>query len=140
MNSVDLGMDTVRYGPNDCVSTYKSKEGRCIMQTDCKKADIANYEFGLVCVDKTGSPVRHLFGKDSFDAEETFDTLIKCDQCLGLEDVPDTVALAGEVATMGKDSGQLKAVMRNISINVQMLNEEVFPKKAAAPAPGPAAE
>merc|ERR1719201_70235 len=139
MNSVDLGSDVVRYGPNDCVSTYKSKEGHCIMQTNCKKADIANYEFGLVCVDKTGSPVRHLFGKDSFDAEETFDTLVKCDQCLGLEDIPDSIALNGEVAGMAKDISNLKDVLKNISTNVQMLNAKVFPAPPApAPAPGPA--
>jgi len=129
--------EVVKYGPNNCVSVHKSSEGHCIMNTDCAKDDISNYEFGLVCVDKVGSPVKHLFGKDSFDAKESFDTLIKCDQCLGLEDVPDSVALAGEVATMGKEIAGLKAVLKNISINVQMLNTEVFPPKAKAAAPGP---
>jgi len=129
--------EAVKYGPNGCVSTWRSKEGHCIMKTDCKKSDISKYEFGLVCVDKVGSPVRHLFGKDSFDEEETFDTLIKCDKCLGLEDIPDAVALNGEVMTMSRDIANLKAVMQNISINVQMLNSEVF--KAASPGPAPAA-
>merc|ERR1719371_85299 len=80
------------YGPDNCVSVYRSDEGHCIMRTDCQKETIVNYEFGLVCVNKQGfgqsSPVKHLFGKNSFDPEETFDTLIKCDQCLGLEDIP----------------------------------------------------
>jgi len=130
--------ETVAFGPNGCVSTWKSQEGHCMIKTDCKKSDISKYEFGLVCVDKVGSPVRHLFGKDSFDKEETFDTLIKCDKCLGLEDIPDEVALNGEVVTMSKDISNLKDVMKNISINVQMLNEEVF-KKAPGPAPAAAA-
>lgn len=130
--------EMVRYGPDGCVSVYKSAEGHCIMKTQCTDVDISHYEFGLVCVDKVGSPVRHLFGKDSFDPEETFDTLIKCDQCLGLEDIPDAVALNGEVMTMSKDIANLKAVMTNISINVQMLNTEVFGGGGPAPGPAPA--
>merc|ERR1719247_1987743 len=111
---VSTGPEVTRYGPNGCVSTWKSAEGHCIMGTDCKGDDISKYEFGLVCVDKTGAPVRHLFGKDSFDEQETFDTLIKCDKCLGLEDIPDAVALNGEVVTMSKDIANLKDVMKNI--------------------------
>jgi len=130
--------DAVKYGPNGCVSTWRSDAGHCMMATDCKGSNISNYEFGLVCVDKSGSPVKHLFGKDSFDAEESFDTLIKCKQCLGLEDVPDQVALAGEVASMAKDITNLKDVLKNISVNVQMLNAKVFPTPPAAPAPAPA--
>jgi len=137
LNPFDTQSQAVKYGPHGCVSVYKSK-GHCIMSTDCDKKDMSNYEFGLVCVDKTGSPVKHLFGKDSFDEKESFDTLIRCDQCLGLEDIPDAVALAGEVSTMGKDIANLKAVMTNISINVQMLNKEVFPKAPSAPSPAPA--
>lgn len=133
----------VKYGPDGCVSTWRNGEGHCIMKTDCADANVAgvpavkSYEFGLVCVDKNGSPVKHLFGKDSFDPKETFDTLIKCDQCLGLEDIPDTVALAGEVASMAKDVNNLKDVMKNISANVMMLNNKIFPQ-VAGPAPGPA--
>jgi len=66
--------EAARYGPDGCVSTWKSPENHCIMQTKCKDVDISKYEFGLVCVDKVGSPVRHLFGKDSFDEEETFES------------------------------------------------------------------
>lgn len=135
--------EVVKYGPNGCVSTWRSSEGHCIIRTNCAKGGEAfsKYEFGLVCVDKVGSPVRHLFGRDSFDPEETFDTLIKCDKCLGLEDIPDAVALNGEVVTLSKDIGNLKAVMKNISINVQMLNAEVFKSAPApaSPAPAPAA-
>jgi hypothetical protein len=134
--------EIVRFGPSGCVSVYQSEESHCIMSTDCKGRDTSNYEYGLVCVDKVGSPVKHLFGKDSFDPVETFDTLIKCNQCLGLEDVPDQVALAGEVATLAKSIAGIKAAVTNISVNLQMLNKEVFKPTvhpAAAPAPAPAA-
>lgn len=135
--------EIVRFGPSGCVSVYKSEESHCIMSTDCKGSDTSNYEYGLVCVDKVGSPVKHLFGQDSFDPVETFDTLIKCNECLGLEDVPDGVALAGEVATLAKTISGLKAAVTNISVNLQMLNKEVFkptvmPAAAPAPAPAPA--
>jgi len=133
----------VKYGPAGCISTWKSPKGHCIMKTDCESEPkngpgYKDYEFGLVCVDKNGMPVKHLFGKDSFDPQETFDTLIKCDQCLGLEDIPDTVALAGEVASMAKDVNNLKDVMKNISVNVMMLNNKVFSQAAPGPSPGPA--
>jgi len=132
---VQPAKDVAKFGPNGCVSTYKNEESHCIVQTDCQKSDLSEYEFGIICVDKTGTPVRHLFGKRSFEAEETFDTLIKCDQCLGLEDIPDSVAMNGEVVTLAGDVSNLKAMMKNISINVEMLNEEVF---RAGPAPAPA--
>lgn len=129
--------EVVRYGPNGCVSVYKSEATHCIMSTNCRNSNMSDYEYGLVCVDKVGAPVKHLFGKDSFDPEESFDTLIRCNECLGLEDVPDGVVLAGEVATLAKDISGLKDALTNISSNVQLLNNEVF-KRAAAPAPAPA--
>jgi len=104
------------------------------MATECNEAEISDYEFGLVCVDKSGYPVKHLFGKGSFDPEESFDTLIKCEECLGLEKVPDSVALAGEVATMANDIADMKAMAKNISVNVDMLNSAVF-KPGPSPAP-----
>jgi hypothetical protein len=130
--------EAIKYGPDSCVSVWRSAAGHCIMSTECDKKAIAEYEFGLVCVDKKGSPVKHLFGKNSFDPKETFDTLIKCEQCLGLEEIPDTVNLAGEVASMAKEIKSITDAMKDISVNVNMLNLKVFPPKAAAPAPGPA--
>lgn len=138
----DATKEIVRFGPNGCVSVYKSEEGHCIMSTKCEGSDTSNYEYGLVCVDKVGSPVKHLFGKDSFDPVESFDTLIKCNMCLGLEDVPDQVALAGEVATLAKSLAGIKTAITNMSVNLQMLNKEVFKPTimpAAAPAPAAAA-
>jgi len=113
-------LNTVRYGPNGCVSTYKNKEGHCVIQTDCASADIKNYDFGLVCVDKVGAPVRHLFGLNSFDPQETFDTLITCSSCLGLEDIPDAVALNGEVLAMSTEMKEMKDMMQIMADNVKI--------------------
>lgn len=130
--------ENVRYGPNGCVSVYKSEAQHCIMSTECRSSDMANYEYGLVCVDKVGSPVKHLFGRDSFDPVETFDTLIVCNECLGLEDVPDGVALAGSIAGIAKAISHMKDAMVNISADVQLLNNRVFPSMVSAPAPAAA--
>jgi len=132
--------EVVKYGPDSCVSTYRSPAGHCVVATKCAEADISDYEFGLVCVDKVGRPVRHLFGKGSFDPEEVFDTVIPCDQCLGLEDIPDSLMLNNEVIGLSKEIKELKGMMGNISGSVARLNSEVFaPAPAAAPAPAPTA-
>jgi len=132
--------EVVKYGPDSCVSTYRSPEGHCVVATKCAEADISDYEFGLVCVDKVGRPVRHLFGKNSFDPEEVFDTVIPCDQCLGLEDIPDSLMLNNEVIGLSKEIKDLKGMMGNITGSVARLNSEVFaPAPAAAPAPAPVA-
>merc|ERR1719331_2737516 len=76
-----------RFGPGSCVSTWRSSEGHCIMRTDCQNVDISQFDFGLICVDADGKRMKHSFGRDSFDASETFDTLAGCSQCLGSDDV-----------------------------------------------------
>jgi hypothetical protein len=127
---VGRNTEVVRYGPAGCVSTWRNKDSCCMIRTNCQNRDISKYEFGLICVDKVGQPVRHVFGKDSFDRQETFNTLIKCDKCLGLEDIPDALALNGEVVDMAKDIVELKDVMTNISYNVEVLDREVFSTEA----------
>jgi len=129
----------VKYGPSSCVSVYKNKAESCVMATDCKQAEISNYEFGLVCVDKVGAAVKHLFGKGSFDGTEIFDTQIRCDQCLGLESVTHSVNLTVEVARMKKDLSGLKDLLSSISSSVQKLNDKVF-AIAAVPTIAPVAD
>jgi len=122
-----------KYGPDDCVSTYRNSLGECVVQTKCKGIDVSDYEFGLRCVDKAGKSVHHTFGMRSFDQEETFDTLIKCDKCLGLTDKHKEV-VAKEVAEVSKAIEELAASAKDLSANVAKLNVAVFKKKAAAPA------
>lgn len=135
--SLQLGSEGVKYGPNGCVSVHKNPENHCIMSTSCAGSEMVNYEYGLVCVDKVGSPVKHLFGKDSFDPVESFDTLIQCNECLGLEDVPGGVALAGEVSVLAKAISGLKAAVTNISMKVWRLDAEVL-RTTTPSSPAPA--
>jgi len=127
------GPTQVYFGPKKCVSTYKSTEGSCVMQTQCQPQDIEGYTFGLVCVDKTGFPVRHLFGVSSFEAVETFDTLIPCERCIGLNDVPMDVALTGQVTELVSEMDSLKSYMTNLTGEVSQINAMVFKPK---PPPG----
>jgi len=102
-----------------------------VMKTDCAPKDIEGYAFGLVCVDKVGAPVRHLFGKDSFDPVETFDTLITCNQCLGLEDIPDDVAMNGQVLGLMQEVHSLEGMMVNLTQEVKLLNEKIVADQKA---------
>jgi hypothetical protein len=72
------------YGPKACISTFRSPAGTCIVQTRCQNADISIYDVGITCLDKSGDYTRYLFGKGNFEKEETFDTRIECEVCLGV--------------------------------------------------------
>lgn len=97
-----------------------------MMKTMCAEADIRNYSFGLVCVDNVGAPVRHVFGKGSFDPVETFDTLIPCAQCLGLEDIPDDIAMNSQVLALQQEVNGLAQMMVTISQDVDKLSRAAF--------------
>jgi hypothetical protein len=73
------------YGPNACISTFRAPLGTCIVQTKCKNADISNFDVGITCVDKRGAYTQHLFGIGKFALNETFDTAIECERCLGVD-------------------------------------------------------
>lgn len=70
-----------RVGPGGCFNIWRSTEDHCMVKTKCAAQNITDYSFSLVCKDKADGVVRHQFGKDSFDNEETFDTLIICKSC-----------------------------------------------------------
>merc|ERR1719313_2862423 len=72
------------YGPKACISTFLSPAGTCIVQTRCQNADLSIYDVGITCLDKSGDYTRYLFGKGNFEKEETFDTRIECEVCLGV--------------------------------------------------------
>jgi len=114
-----------RYGPDQCVSTWKSSEGHCIVATECDANKLSRYELGIVCVDKKGYPEKHTFGNSSFKTEETFDTLLECDECLGLEAIPSAVVVAGDVATMQSQLDNLTLAMQHMSDSVSRLNVQV---------------
>merc|ERR1712216_427481 len=97
----DSSTKVAKFGPNNCVSTWRdAKTAHCIVQTACQGQSTTDYQFGLIC-DGSGGPVLHLFGKNSFEAVETFDTLIPCTQYLALDAIPEDVQLAQEINELG---------------------------------------
>merc|ERR1719197_2179416 len=101
------------YGPGGCVTTYKGPSGTCIMETACEGESMADFTYGLMCVDGKGERVRHVFMGDAFDPVETFDTLIQCDLCLGLDS-------AGSVG-LGQEVGALKDEVKALAEKVEKL-------------------
>merc|ERR1719238_83080 len=123
--------DAAFYGPGGCVATYRSGAGTCVMQTRCTGKDTTEYNFGLSCVDPEGSTTRHLFGVNSFDPEETFDTLVECKLCLGL-DGDDALK---NVTALAKDVTELQSQMKEIQGDVKTIMKELnLEKKAEEPA------
>lgn len=125
------------YGPESCVGVWRDDKSKaCVMQTDCDKdVQLGVYEFGLVCVAEDEEMTRHIFGMGSFAHKETFNTQIKCEQCLALDEYMDGEKAVGALSKMVKG---LKEEMKDVSGGVTKLNAEVFPAKAAGPAAAPA--
>lgn len=126
----------VTYGPEDCVSTWRDgKTGHCQVKTNCTGIDTTQTMFGLICENDDGK-TRHLFGKDSFDSEETFDTLIPCKTCLALDNVTkateleaENVELATEVNALATEVGAIKETYQGIEKDVSKLNTAVAEKE-----------
>lgn len=121
------------YGPGKCVATWRdSQTGHCIMRTKCTEEEMSNYEYGLICLDQEGEPIKHLFGKGSFDPEETFDTLLVCAECDGADGPParrgSNIATSG-IPTMNDirdDVAELKGQFQKMTNLVEALNKEVL--------------
>lgn len=137
----------VNYGPENCVSTYRNHKGECVVRTKCQGVNTTGFIYGLLCVDKAGVPVRHVFGLNSFGPEEIFDTLIHCHKCLGEDNVPAHVLKLppstplGAVRALAKDIEALTGMANNLTGSVNRLNAAVFlkpPPTAPMPAPAPA--
>lgn len=124
--------EAVKFGPQDCVKTYRSKTGTCVVETNCKGDAIEHYEFGFLCKEKDGESTRHLFGKNSFDPKETFDTLIACEACLGLEDVEETAASNAKLGKLEEDVKGIEENLKKIGSRVEQLEHKVFTTAAAA--------
>lgn len=123
----------VSFGPGNCVSTWKNTASRCMIKTDCKDVDISKYNFQLICVDSGGAKTRHVFGRDSFESVETFDTLLVCNRC---EADPSDIINGVNPARIAKTSANLKGLigevedlkdeMFNASAAVRLLQQKVF--------------
>merc|ERR1719409_687709 len=116
-----------------------SDHNTCMMETNCKaQAEaIKEYDFGLTCIEANGKSSRHLFGTNSFDPVEKFDTLIDCKLCLGLDTakVPTKASLASAVGKLKTEVEELSKDFSEVKKDIKDLNAKVFPKKGGAPAP-----
>mmetsp|Transcript_144873 Transcript_144873/g.255357 ORF Transcript_144873/g.255357 Transcript_144873/m.255357 type:complete len:422 (-) Transcript_144873:72-1337(-) len=77
-----------RFGPDDCISLFRSSVGTCILKTDCPIAtNISGVEFAFVCSNPNDAMPHalHSFGRGGFEANELFDTGVKCKSCLSVE-------------------------------------------------------
>jgi len=122
------------YGPANCVKTYLGEKGTCIMETNCTAESIKDHELGLTCVEKDGKSARHLFGKNAFNPEETFDTLIDCEICLGLDvaKLDKPMSIKDTIVSLKTEVEGLKKSMESVESDVKKLNAKVFPAPAAA--------
>merc|ERR1719313_1777317 len=128
-------MSVARFGPAGCVSAWRNaSSGNCVMRTECApEVDLSTYEFGVLCVEPNATVTRHLFGRGAFNHQESFDTLIPCAHCLGL-DSADALTVANLTARVGK----LELEATNIAATVWNLNSAVEEIMAGASAAGAA--
>jgi len=108
--------------------------------------DISSYEFGLICKDGKGVKTHHIFGRGSFDASETFDTLAECTECIGLDDERAVAfraqkrhwqqsADASEVETLSEEVQSLTKGMTTMLSAVLTLRKKVKDEKMTTPSP-----
>jgi len=129
---VDNTFEIAHFGPAGCLSTWKNQASHCVIRTECKHQSLVNYNIRLLCIDRANETVRHEFGKGSFDDEETFDTLVVCDQCIAddaLQQAAPGVAPAPapgmEIPTGTYSSFATNSQVAQLSATVQTLSTEV---------------
>jgi len=125
--AVDGAFEITRFGPAGCVSTWKNQASHCVIRTECNNQSLMEYNIRLICVDKGNERVRHVFGKGSFDPQETFDTLVVCDQCTAEEAENQGPAPAPAMAppTGPYASFAASADVAKLSASVETLSTEV---------------
>lgn len=107
------------FGPDFCISTFLAPAGTCLIRTRCAGVDLSKFNIGVTCLDQSGGYTRYVFGKDSFKAEETFDTLVTCEQCLGVGPESSQSAMHGLMPR------KLVEDVNTLKVNVETLNEKV---------------
>jgi len=150
--------EVAKFGPGNCIGTWRNEDGHCEVETKCKEHDISKYPVKFICMDDGGEKVRHVFAAGSFDPEEQFDTLIECKKCLAekqetieiisddppagkkkkggkKEEKPDEEQLGGApLKELRNEVKQLEAFMMNTSAILQKLNAKVYSAEWKPPA------
>jgi len=122
--------EAASFGPDFCISTFRAPAGTCLIRTRCAESDLSTFNVGVTCLDKSGGYTRYLFGKDTFKPEETFDTLISCDKCLGVAPESSVFALHGLMPRkLVDDVSTLKSDVATLHEKVRVLQEAGMPKR-----------
>lgn len=112
------------YGPSYCISTFLAPAGTCLIRTRCADIDLSTFNVGVTCLDKAGGYTRYLFGKDTFKTEETFDTLVKCQKCLGVGPESSLFAMHGLIPRkLVEDVSSLKTDVQTLNQKVRVLQD-----------------
>lgn len=127
------------FGPNSCITTFKSPDGTCMLQTRCRGRNITGFNVGLTCLDRAGGYSRYMFGPGSFDARETFDTRIKCQACLGVDRDPAARQMRGVLPKqLVEDVNALKDEVKRLRTLLLGLRKGAdLPDSTESSAPGP---
>lgn len=134
-----------KFGPGNCISTWRNEDGHCEIATQCKEQDMSKYAVKFLCIDDGGEKVRHVFAEGSFDKEEQFDTLIECKQCLA--EKQEQLQIIGEepqgshgkkvkpereedspMKMLKAEVKSLEGFMMSTSAELQKLNAKVYSK------------
>jgi hypothetical protein len=112
------------FGPDFCMSTFLAPAGTCLIRTRCGGVDLSKFNIGVTCLDQSGGYTRYLFGKGSFQAEETFDTLVTCEKCLGVGPESSQFAMHGLMPRkLVEDVNALKVEVQTLNQKVRVLQE-----------------
>jgi len=112
------------FGPDFCMSTFLAPAGTCLIRTRCGGVDLSKFNIGVTCLDQSGGYTRYLFGKGSFKPEETFDTLVTCEKCLGVGPESSQFAMHGLMPRkLVEDVNTLKTDLQTLNEKVRVLQE-----------------
>jgi len=149
--------DMSKFGPKNCISTWRNEDGHCEVETHCKDQDLSKYAVKFICIETSGEKVRHVFAAGSFDQEEQFDTLIECNKCMAekaetievIANIPEASdadknksegeeQLGGSpLAALRDEVKDLEGFMMNTSAELQKLNAKVYNKNFQPKVPLP---
>lgn len=130
--------EMTHFGPSACVSTFLSpgESGTCLIRTRCKGVDLSGFNIGVTCLDNSGGYTRYLFGKDVFQPEETFDTLLQCFRCLGVGAESSIFASHSALPKrLMEDVGSLKTNVESLEERVRVLSYSAKPPPEPKRAP-----
>ncbi|CAE6920669.1 unnamed protein product [Symbiodinium sp. CCMP2592] len=108
-SSTLVSRGVVKFGPGNCVSAWVGEASHCVVRTACgAQPAFAAFAIRVVCVDEDGGRVLHTFQQGGFDAEETFNTNIKCHRVEAGDSVqvPQLSAAATSKGTAGSPPAQ----------------------------------